>query len=74
MAALGEPVSPECRSGLALFLRRGMWGWSRALTTDPAPDPMPHRSSLGMPEPDQHTVVVRLFAAMAMVRKERKER
>ena len=30
-AALGHVLPPEARSGLALFLRRGMWGWARAL-------------------------------------------
>ena len=32
MAALGEALPPEARSGLMLFLRRGMWGWARTLT------------------------------------------
>ena len=31
MAALGEALPPEVRSGLMLFLRRGMWGWARTL-------------------------------------------
>ena len=31
MAALGEALPPEARSGLVLFLRRGMWAWARTL-------------------------------------------
>jgi hypothetical protein len=42
MAALGEPVAPEDRRGLVLFLRRGMWGWVRALA---ASAQQPARSS-----------------------------
>jgi hypothetical protein len=30
-AALGAGLPLEARSGLALFLRRGMWGWARAV-------------------------------------------
>lgn len=30
MAALGEALPPEARSGLMLFLRRGMWAWAQA--------------------------------------------
>jgi hypothetical protein len=33
MAALGEILPPEARSGLMLFLCRGMWGWARTLAT-----------------------------------------
>src|SRR5215467_12295714 len=28
MAGLGEALPPAARSGLMLFLRRGMWGWA----------------------------------------------
>jgi hypothetical protein len=31
-AVLGNALSPEARSGLTLFLRRGMWGWAQAMT------------------------------------------
>ena len=31
MAGLGEALPPTARSGLMLFLRRGMWGWAQAL-------------------------------------------
>jgi hypothetical protein len=74
MAALGEPVLPEYRSGLAIFLRRGMWGWGRVRPSEVVPEPRPQRSSPGSTGPDQHGAVVRVFAAMAMVRKNREER
>ena len=32
-AALGEALPPEARTGLLLFLRRGMCGWARAVAT-----------------------------------------
>ena len=31
-AVLGEALPLMARSGLMLFLRRGMWGWAKALT------------------------------------------
>ncbi|RLA18339.1 MAG: hypothetical protein DRQ56_07800 [Gammaproteobacteria bacterium] len=31
MAGLGEAVLPESRSGLTLFLRRGMWSWAKEM-------------------------------------------
>lgn len=31
-AARGEALAFEARNGLALFLRRGMWGWARAIS------------------------------------------
>lgn len=31
MAALGEVLPVQARSGLQLFLHRGMWGWARTL-------------------------------------------
>lgn len=34
MAALGEALPPEARSGLMLFLSRGMWQWTRTLAAE----------------------------------------
>lgn len=61
-AILGEPLLPECRSGLVLFLRRGMWGWAQALVSTPqesARAPAP-----GLPAIRQHRAVIQIFAAM----------
>jgi len=65
-AALGEPVPPEARSGLLLFLRRGMWAWARTLTPttaarQPARPSLPRRK-----DPHPQMALVRLFAAMAL--------
>lgn len=66
MAALGQPLPLEARSGLALLLRQGMWGWARALGQVPAQDAgncvMPRSTT-----PRQHNAtVVQILAAMAM--------
>ena len=64
MAALGELLPPEARSGLVLFLRRGMWGWARTLAATPV---QPTRSpSSNSTAPHQHRAVIQLFAAMVL--------
>lgn len=64
--ALGEPLPPEARSGLALFLRRGMWGWARALAAASGP-PQPTRLlSSNSTMPPHHRAIVQVFAAMAL--------
>jgi hypothetical protein len=46
-AALGEALPLMARNGLTLFLRRGMWGWAKALISaaDSAPEPIDRRPS-----------------------------
>ena len=65
-AALGEPLPVGARSGLALFVRRGMWAWAQAAAAPIAP-PHPTRASLptSFAGGDQRAVV-HLFAALAM--------
>ena len=41
--ALGRPVEPALRAGLALLLCRGMWAWARTLAVGPASRPPPER-------------------------------
>jgi hypothetical protein len=66
MAALGEPLPPMARSGLMLFLRRGMWGWAQTLVSaSPVPQSV-HASSLIPPARNEHAAVVRVLATMAM--------
>jgi hypothetical protein len=66
MATLGEALPLESRSGLALFLRRGMWGWARTLaTTSPCPVPISATPSSPMESRD-HSVIIHVFAAMAV--------
>lgn len=65
-AALGDGLALEARSGLALFLRRGMWGWARAAAV-PTRSPQPTRSPFASSSAaDEHRTVIHLFAAMAM--------
>jgi hypothetical protein len=66
LAALGEALPPEARSGLTLFLRRGMWGWARALAVGGVrQEPLPSRRS-NPAEPCAYSAIVYVFAAMAM--------
>lgn len=78
MAMLGEPLPPEARSGLSLFLHRGMWGWARTLAAASAvavPTPgrcaSPARSHCadGIGE---RSAVIHAFAAIAMKRGDRR--
>lgn len=66
-AALGHVLSPEARSGLLLFLRRGMWGWARVLATAGTSPPQPIRAtSSSFPTAEESRTVIHIFAAMAM--------
>ncbi len=67
MAVLGEALPPEARSGLMLFLRRGMWGWARSLAVGGGvrQEPLPARRSDPV-EPGERSSIVYVFAAMAM--------
>lgn len=67
-AALGCPLPPEARCGLLLFLRRGMWGWARAMAvprTSIQQEPR-HGASLSFVAADESRAVIHVFAAMAM--------
>jgi hypothetical protein len=65
-AALGEGLPLQARIGLALFLRRGMWGWAQAAAIRSTP-PRPTRSFLATSTAsDEQRAVIHLFAAMAM--------
>ena len=67
-AAFGQALSPEARSGLSLFLRRGMWGWVRVMARAGAsPPPQPrHEASLSLPTAEESKAVIHIFATMAM--------
>jgi hypothetical protein len=63
--ALGEPVPAHYRSGLVLFLRRGMWSWARSLSPAvPARAPVP--SASGCATAVDQRAVIQVFAAMAL--------
>jgi hypothetical protein len=67
-AALGHVLPPEARSGLLLFLRRGMWGWTRVMTRLGGSPPPQARgeASLSFPSAEESRTVIHIFAAMAM--------
>lgn len=65
-AALGEPVPPECRRGLVLFLRQGMWSWARAVATAAVPRPVIRSTPVRSAAPDPQRAVIQVFAAMVL--------
>ncbi len=72
-AGLGESLPSDARSGLTLFLYRGMWAWAQTLLASNAPrqEPvsiMPH----GPMQPSERSSVIHLFAALAMHPHERR--
>jgi len=72
MAALGEALPPTARSGLMLFLRRGMWGWAQTLVAA-GPVQQPVRAlSLTPPARNERTTVVHVLATMAMTTHDRR--
>ncbi len=65
-AMLGEALPPDARNGLVVFLHRGMWGWARALSLEPARlEPASSQSSPPAQSSDRRDIVC-LLAGMAM--------
>ncbi len=65
-AALGEALPLMARSGFTLFLRRGMWGWAKALAAAAASPKEP----LDLPSAAStmqvgHSAVVHVLASIA---------
>lgn len=66
-AALGEVLPLMARSGLMLFLRRGMWGWAKALTAiESSPRKQDCPSSVTATAQGGHSAVVHVLASIAM--------
>lgn len=64
--AVGDALPPEARSGLMVFLRLGMWGWARALTTRSAfLQPIGSQPS-NWKAPEEHRTIIHIFASMAI--------
>jgi hypothetical protein len=63
-AALGEV---SARSGLMLFLRRGMWSWVKTLVapTDPQQD-QTHSSLAAISPHGEHATIVHVLATIVM--------
>ena len=71
-AMLGEALAPDARSGLAVFLHRGMWGWARALSVEPVRlEPIPSRSSAPAQLSERRAIIC-LLAGMAMAINDRR--
>jgi hypothetical protein len=65
-AVLGAGLPLEVRSGLALFLRRGMWGWAQAVAIpSTARRPTCSPVATGAAQGEQRTVI-HLLAALAV--------
>jgi hypothetical protein len=67
-AALGEALPLRARSGLMLFLRRGMWGWAQTLVTATNPPQEQRHPSPApwWPTHGAHAAVVHVPATIAM--------
>lgn len=65
-AALGEALPPEARTGLLLFLRRGMCGWARVVATLCAPQRPTDSRPSNWTIPEEHRAVVHILAAMVI--------
>lgn len=66
-AVLGEALPPEARTGLLLFLRRGMCGWARSLATICGATQRPTGSRPpNWTIPEEHRAVVHILAAMVI--------
>jgi hypothetical protein len=65
-AALGEVLPPEARSGLTLFLRRGMRGWVRAIATASASPQTTRAPSVNAAPPGDARAVIHILAALAI--------
>jgi hypothetical protein len=66
MAGLGDALPPESRSGLALFLRRGMWGWARTLAATGSWTTPLLATAINPAEPSGRSAVVQVLAVMVM--------
>ena len=66
MAGLGDALPPESRSGLALFLRRGMWGWVRTLAATGSRTTPLLAPPMNLAEPGGRSAVAQVLATMVM--------
>jgi len=66
-AALGEALPVSARSGLMLFLRRGMWSWVKTLGAAADPQQDPTNSSPAATSPHGgHAPIVHVLATIVM--------
>lgn len=74
LAAFGEALPSEARSGLMLFLRRGMWAWVRTLAAPSAREEPTHAPLPSSTAPGERKAVIYALAAMAMNTLDRRTR
>lgn len=72
MAALGEELPLDARSGLLLFLCRGMWGWARTLAAESVREEPTAAPSPGPTAICKRDAVIHVFAALAIDTHERR--
>jgi hypothetical protein len=65
-AALGNMLPLEARAGLMLFLRRGMWGWARALASMVVFEPPTGSRPSNWKAPKECKTLIHIFAAMTI--------
>jgi len=65
-AALARALAPEARSGLLIFLRRGLWGWARVLAASRASPPPEPRPLLSFSAGEESRDVIYILAAIAI--------
>jgi hypothetical protein len=66
LAGLGKALPPEARSGLLLFLDRGMWGWARTLAPASTRQEPTHAPVSSLAAPCEWRAVIHVLAAMAI--------
>lgn len=70
-AMLGEALPPDARSGLIIFVHRGMWRWVRMLAESAGLEPISSRSSMPA-QFIERRAVIHVLAAMAMTINDRR--
>lgn len=70
-AALGEPVAPHERSGLIVFLRRGMGSWVRSVSNAVSPRTPTPVTAESTPRTDPSALLSLLVAMALSVEQER---
>jgi hypothetical protein len=68
-AMLGEALPPTARSGLIVFLHRGLWGWVRVVTpgtTRQEPIPATAFGPSNPTEPGERRAIIQVLATLAM--------
>jgi hypothetical protein len=65
-AAISGALPPESRSGLMLFLRRGMWGARRAATAKTTFEQPVNSRISNWKVPEEYRTIIHIFAAMAI--------